>query len=528
MKVISEKRIKIQPHKSIYRKFGRSSHGFNESIAEFVDNSIDAMTDAQGSGEEKLEINVNLIYRKQPAGKEKVTIRDNAKGMNETDATNAIILAKSEKGEDKLGQYGFGLKTAALSIGKTFTISTGMEDGNEAVFLEFDEDKWETDPTQTWDSFPCKIIEKSKAEHGTNIQIENLKIRLNDVKLQSLFVDLSRRYRTYIEKGNVIICVNTIPCKPQKIKWSAGYPEKFEINTKFGKVYGIIGLMTESSQKGLYGIDLFRKNRLIRPYAKLGIPEHPTVASIMGEIHMNFVPVTHEKNKFIEDSEEYEEVENACKESAIFKKIIREARKSQVERGIDEKTDEKVRGWEDNLAQAYRDPELKDMINPTAIGKGNEADAEEGKKKEKKEVERRNRLEEPTQIVAKEPVDHRERTPKKTHEVIRHVVTILGKTFKFRHEWIYSVGAGRKDHKIEKDGTVVIFTNTAFPAFSATRDQPFYAAVNIVEVVAELYAKEGGLGIDKMNEAKDLALKKASEIKNQIDEEKKLKKDSEK
>ena len=270
MKIISEKRIKVQPHKSIYRKLGRSSHGFNESISEFVDNSIDAMTDTQGSGREKLEININLIYRKQLVDKQYVTIRDNANGMKESIATKAIILAESEKGEENLGQYGFGLKTAALSIGKTFTISTGVEGEKNAVFLEFDEEKWETDATQTWDSYPCKIIEKPQKDHGTNIEIKNLKIKLTDTKLQSLFRDLSRRYRTYIEKGNVVIKVNTVMCVPEKIKWSAGHPNKFEINTKFGKVYGIIGLMTESSQKGLYGIDLFKGNRLIQPYAKFG------------------------------------------------------------------------------------------------------------------------------------------------------------------------------------------------------------------------------------------------------------------
>ncbi|MGC8899119.1 MAG: hypothetical protein ACP5KP_01200 [Candidatus Micrarchaeia archaeon] len=45
MEVLNKKKINITPHKSIYRKMGRSGHGFNESIAELVDNSIDAMTD---------------------------------------------------------------------------------------------------------------------------------------------------------------------------------------------------------------------------------------------------------------------------------------------------------------------------------------------------------------------------------------------------------------------------------------------------------------------------------------------------
>ena len=52
MDILNEKKINITPHKSIYRKMGRSSHGFNESVAELVDNSIDAMTEEQREGKD--------------------------------------------------------------------------------------------------------------------------------------------------------------------------------------------------------------------------------------------------------------------------------------------------------------------------------------------------------------------------------------------------------------------------------------------------------------------------------------------
>lgn len=520
MKVLSTKTIRILPHKSIYRKLGRSSHGFNESIAELIDNSIDAMTDVQKEGKQKLEINIDLIYRKQKAGSEYVTIRDNAKGMAEAEAAKAIVLAESSKTGENLGEYGFGLKTAALSIGKVFTISTGKEGITEASSLKFDEEEWEENASLTWDAFPCQVVEKPKTDHGTNIKIEKLKVKLTDAKLQALFIDLGRRYRTYIDKGNVTIRINSTVCVPEKIKWASGYPEEFEIQTKFGKVYGKIGLMTEGSNKGLYGFDLFRRSRLIRPYTKFAIPEHPTVSTIMGELYMDFVPVTHEKNKFIEDSPEYEEVEKQCRDSETFKKIIREARKTQTERTIDEKTNEKVKNWEDMIAQVYRDPELRDMISPNIKGKKDEREKIQGSGNEKVEVEKRYQKEKPTEEYNKEPETQRQRKPKKTHEVVRHTLTIFGKTFQFKHEWIYSPGLGRKSYKKEENGPLIIFTNTAFPAWSATKDQPYYAANNIIESIAELYAKEGNFGIDKMNEAKDLALKKVAELKNQIEEEK--------
>ncbi len=523
MEILNKKKINIIPNKSIYRKMGRSSHGFNESIAELVDNSIDAMTEEQREGKERLAVKIVI-----DTNGHKVSVMDNAKGMAEKEAAKAIVLAESTKGKEKLGEYGFGLKTAALSIGKTFNMTTGQKGETKGYHFAYDEDEWENNSELSWDSFPFNEIKKPTMDHGTNIKIENLKIKLNPIRVTSLKNDLGKRYRAYINRGVLVIQVNTKLCKPEKTDWSDGYPKPFEIETKFGKIHGIIGLMKEGSQKGLYGFDLFRKGRMVRTYEKFAIPEHPTSARIMGEIHLDFVPITHEKNRFIEESDEYEEVERACKESKVFKEIVKEARKKATKENITKQVQEKTDLWEDYLANAYRDPELKSIINPNVKSKEEkpqeknegEDNREESGKSEKVEVEKRNRREKSEKQEQKEPETKRERTPKEIHEVIRHTVTIFGKTFKFKHGWIFDTGLGRKDYKIDPKEGILIFTNMAFPAFLATSDQPFYAAMNIAEAIAEVYAKESGFGVDKMNEAKDFALKKASELKNQLEEEK--------
>lgn len=523
MEVLNKKKINITPNKSIYRKMGRSSHGFNESISELVDNSIDAMTDEQK--EEKNKLIVKILIN---SNTHNLIVIDNGKGMSEKEAAKAIVLAESTKSKADLGEYGFGLKTAALSIGKTFNITTGQKGESKGYHFVYDEDEWENNPELSWNSFPFNEIKKPNNEHGTNIKIENLKIKLNPIRVTSLKNDLGKRYRAYINRGVLVIQVNTKLCKPEKIDWSEGYPKQFDIETKFGKIHGIIGLMKEGSQKGLYGFDLFRKGRMVRPYEKFAIPEHPTSARIMGEIHLDFVPITHEKNHFIEESDEYEESERKCRESEIFKEIVKEARKKATKETITKQVQEKTELWEDYLAKAYRDPDLKSIINPNVKTKEEKPqekdDGDKGKeelgKPEKMDVEKRNHQEEPEKQKFKEPENQKERNPKETHEAIRHTVTIFGKTFKFKHDWIFDTGLGRKDYKIDQKEGIVIFTNTAFPAFLATTDQPFYAAMNISEVIAEVYAKESGFGVDKMNEAKDLALRKASKLKNQLEEEK--------
>src|SRR3989344_2052377 len=461
MDILNKKKINITPHKSIYRKLGRSSHGFNESVAELVDNSIDAMTEEQKESKDKMIVKIVV-----DSNNYNLVIIDNAKGMSENEAAKAVVLAESTKGKKDLGEYGFGLKTAALSIGKIFQVTTGQKGDSKGYHFVYDEEKWENDPNLSWDSFPFNEIKKPSNEHGTNIKIENLKIKLNPVRVTSLKNDLGKRYRAYINKNVLVIQVNTKLCKPEKINWSEGYPKQFEIETKFGKINGIIGLMKEGSQKGLYGFDLFRKGRMIRTYEKFAIPEHPTSARIMGEIFMDFVPITHEKNRFIEESDEYEEVEKVCRESNIFKEIVKEARKKATQETITKQVQDKTELWEDYLAKAFRDQDLKSIINPNIKTKeerpqeknnGTETKGESGKV-DKVEVEKRNKKEESDKKEQREQETEKDRTPKETHEAIRHIVTIFGKTFKFKHDWIFDTGLGRKDYRIDPKEGIIIFT----------------------------------------------------------------------
>lgn len=179
------------------------------------------------------------------------------------------------------------------------------------------------------------------------------------------------------------------------------------------------------------------------------------------------------------------------------------------------------------LAKACSEEEVKDFLNANV--KTREIKPQEERVDQtaeigsisKIEVEKKHRREEPKEQEKEEPKSEKERTPREIHEALRRTVNVFGKTFKFKHEWIDDIGLSRKDYKIdEKEGIIIIYTNTAFPAFLATNDKAFYAALNIAEAIAEVYAKESECGIEKLNEAKDLILRKASELKNQIEEEK--------
>jgi DNA-directed RNA polymerase subunit RPC12/RpoP len=522
MRILNKKVIDLTPNKTIYRKLGRSGHGFNESIAELVDNSIDARSDEQINGEEQLFVDIIINNRDQF-----IEVHDNGKGMNEEEAAKSIVLAESHKSVESLGEYGFGMKTAALSLGKSFDVSTGKKGKNVGYYLKYDEDEFETDVNLNWHNYPFHEIEKEDLDDsGTNIRITNLKVKIVPNTVTNLKKDLAKRYKGHSKSKEVVIKVNGKSCPPMKIDWSKGYPKEFDIEDKKGnKIHCIAGLMKEGSQRGLYGFDLFRKKRMITSYQKFGIPEHATSARIMGEIYLDHVPVTHEKNKFIEESEEYQLAEVAVRDSEEIKSLVREARKKAKVDTVTDRVKEEVDKWQDYIAEAFKDSELRSFAFPNASKKskktgGDEPIRDESGNEENVDIEKRESPEN-TSDPNPESIEKRNRTPKQIQKSVRHVVRIGDKVFKFKHD-CQQMGAdfGRKDVFLNEKEGIIIYTNIDFPAWLATKDKPFYSVLNVAEGIAEIYVEQSTLDktYKNVNEIKDLALRKASEIKNQFEE----------
>ena len=133
---VETKIIDITPDKSLMPKIAFSGYTVVQAISELVDNSVDAKIDG-----EDLLVEINL----SPDG---VSVADNGKGMNEKEAANSLRLAHSEK-KYQLGEFGLGLKTAAQSLGKKFTISTTPTGVDKKFVLVYDEDLWDVEK-QDW------------------------------------------------------------------------------------------------------------------------------------------------------------------------------------------------------------------------------------------------------------------------------------------------------------------------------------------------------------------------------------------
>jgi hypothetical protein len=501
-------------------KIGQTGYSVSQAVAELVDNSIDAA----------LENKALIVEISFDSDKGVVEVSDDGVGMDESTAANSIKLAHSTK-KNKLGEFGLGLKTAATSLGKKFQIFTTQKGSDEEYILEYDEDKWLKNGD--WTKHEMKIksgVDKKRS--GTTIRIKDLRFSIYPNLPGNIRKDLATRFAPYIENGEVKIKVNTKWCEPEPLDLKTDYcpidgKEKFEFPLESGnKAWGWRGLLKKGSDKGDYGFRVFRRGRLIMQHAKIGFNPHPEARQIIGELHLDHVPVTHNKREFIQESPLWQEI---IKEEGIFwnfmRDIVREARTSMRKTQIDQGILDKMEVQKDNIMKAIKKiPELKEYAFPDIKEK---AKAKEGEHEgvDLAEIEKRD----PRDVVTIEEIpeqkDERNRKPQKTHQHRTYFIWVDGKKFKVEHSFVdLKTEDVLKDKNVDETTGIHVFTNTAFPGFANTKDHVFYGAWNIAEALAEVMVEKNKKPFEDVMKVRDLILKKSAELTRELDEVEKEKK----
>ncbi len=285
--------IDITPHRSIMLKLGNSGYSLTEAIAELVDNSIDARVEGK-----KLNIKISI-------GKE-IVIEDNGFGMSKEDAASSIRLGFSKK-KKLLGMFGLGLKTACSSMGEKFSIYTSTEKDKFAYFIEYSEKKWLD--SGSWTKYPMQLVKKTKLFTGTIIKVNNLRINTEEKEVARLMEEFSKRFAPFLENNLVEIKVNNKLCKPYIINLTVEGKHNINIKLPSGnKVTGWYGFKMKDTMGDYFGFNTYRLNRLISTFDKFAISSSQKDKQIIGELHMDHVPVTHNKRDWIRESKEFKEV----------------------------------------------------------------------------------------------------------------------------------------------------------------------------------------------------------------------------
>jgi len=499
------KKYDITPDLTLMPKLGQSGYSSSQAIAELVDNSIDARLE-----DEILEISIKI-------SKNAISVADNGKGMNDDQLSKALTLAYSEK-KGMLGEFGLGLKTACNSLGTRFEIITSPKDVSESYKIIFDQEEWLKGNKGKWE-IDVESIKSNIEDHFTIVKISKL-YKYWPQLAEFVKKDMERRFAPFIDKNQIKIKVNGRICKPKSYELIEGSKRDFVINlkeTKYNnqKIYGWYGLLKEGSQKGFYGFHTYRRGRMITAYDKIAIGEHPTISRIIGEIHLDFVPVTHDKIQFRKESEAYLLAEKYLKEE--FKELLKEARQKAGQDKITPNVKNEIDIWKDKISQAViTSPELKyytSQIDPkTGMVKDSQGEEKEigVEKRDPKKDESKNS---PSQQT------NRQRMPKKNNPENKKIIKVKGQIFEFEHEFV-SLGkdSGWKQYNFDKKHKkIMIYTNIDFPAYLATKDTGFYAALHIAESISEIMVKEIGEEIGNAQDIKETILRIASSLKTQIE-----------
>ncbi|MDD4151819.1 MAG: ATP-binding protein [Candidatus Gracilibacteria bacterium] len=481
-------KIDITPDKTLFPKLGSSGYSVPQALAELIDNSIDARVD------NGMEISINLYS-------DKITIADRGIGMNFEEIKNAVILARSSK-EGKLGEFGLGLKTSCLSLGKSFKVISKKLGEDKEYKVIFETEKWLKD-----DSWEIDVTDREMEsdKHYTVIEITDLKSKTIATADKRLKEDIQVRFGHYLDE--ITIKVNGDRVFKKVPELSEGTRKEIEIDTTYGNITGWVGLMKDSSQKGFYGLQTYRNNRLIIPFNKIGFSAHPTVARIYGELHLDFVPVTHNKKSFEKESDQYKSVETLME--LELKDIVAEARKKKGEELLTGQVKDQTETWEAKTSEA-----IKQVVSKLPEEKIN-------KKLPENNVQSRIIHEdEDKEIHINEIQFEKYSTEKRSDNKILHI-DFAGQNLSFTHIFD-SIGSEKGPKLWNYDSgkkIITIITNTDFSTYYACKDLPFLALINISESLTEflLNGKDNENSLTDYKRIFNMIIRIASDLKEELD-----------
>ena len=180
-------------------------------------------------------------------------------------------------------------------------------------------------PSQKWDNYTIKekILDEKNNWHGTKIFISKLNVPLYRNQVSKYKESFGIRYSPYLESNQISIQINTVICDPEQLDIVKDTKTKLSIPLQNDRViHGYVALLKKRSIKGHYGIHLFKNGRLIKAFSKFGFSSHPEHAKIVGELHLDHVPVNFSKSEFIHETPEYEEAKKAFINFETVKRII--------------------------------------------------------------------------------------------------------------------------------------------------------------------------------------------------------------
>ena len=363
---MTSKTYEITPDTSLMRKSGETNYNIPQAIGELIDNPIDEREMGK-----RLTIKVKIG---QKDGEKYFSITDDAPGMTADGLAEAMTIARSNKSDDQIGEFGLGLKAATAFLGKHVEIVTCRAEEKTAHRLVVDEDEFTAGGV-----WAIEIHEVEKPfDHGTRIVVTDMKVNLYAGLKNTVLSASGKTFRHFLANEPIVIQVNGTEAEPFVHETLKEYDTELDLQVGDRRVRGWASLAPHGSGRGQYGFDLVRHNRVMSEYEKIGFNASASYTRLVGELHLDDFPVTNNKTAFRVDTNDWNELNRQVEEAIADLK--RESRRlANPGRDLSQKDKAEVDEFAGRVEEGIKDQGLLDDLERRALEADEDReDADEG------------------------------------------------------------------------------------------------------------------------------------------------------
>jgi len=309
--------VSIRPEVSVLSLFRHLNYKPWYAMAEFVDNALQSFLSNREPLQAVEDKHFKLVVQIEvdPADQGRITIRDNAAGINSSDFQRAFKPAEAPPDKSGLSEFGVGMKSAACWFAKYWTVRTSALDEDIERTISFDVDDI---VRHAIEHLTPTIASAPVSSHYTEIVLRSLHNPLKARTITKIKEHLANIYRIFLMDEAVEIYFNNerLLYQEPSILTAAYYRTptaepvlwRKDIDLDFGgglRVHGFAALR-ETGNTSKAGFALFRRQRLIqgsldegyRPEAIFRKSNSYTYQRLFGELHVEGFEVTHTKDGF--------------------------------------------------------------------------------------------------------------------------------------------------------------------------------------------------------------------------------------
>jgi hypothetical protein len=309
-----DNKVSIRPQVTMLSVLKHLEYEIWFALAEFVDNAIASylknekkLKEVEGN-DYKLTVRIEINNHEN-----KITIRDNAAGINQDDYPRAFRAAEIPPDNLGLSEFGMGMKSAACWFADEWCVTTSALGEPTEKQVSFDMNRIFEEKLE---ELEVTTRPREKQYHYTTIELFNVNRMPRGRGIGKVKHHLQSIYRDFIRKGNLILIVEgeELHYTEPKILVVPRYDDpngisilwKREISFPIDKdglsVHGFVAIR-ETASTSEAGFSLFRRGRVIegsydngfRPEFIFGNPNSFRYQRVFGELHLEGFDVSFTK-----------------------------------------------------------------------------------------------------------------------------------------------------------------------------------------------------------------------------------------